>query len=250
MDQEKRFLYHGGVLACGGRITRPYCETLEAQAASVLPVVGGYGSARVENFRYRDLISFQTASSTVCGNESDRDGRRVYNTLTTVTIEGLDIRGMVTADRVVARLVSEKSDDGEEIPMLPVGSYFTNLRIVGVPVEHTPYEELFRCETVSKLASQPKAQAMNALRQPLTYKEPKVLTSLFNFPGPESHGCTRDPDVPPWGLHIPGFGTVYLAELLITRSSRRLTMIRVRMGSPEAGELVVGDTEGNGSIYP
>ena len=268
-----RFLYNGSAFAFGGQIRRPYDEVVETQAATVLPAVGGYGRARVEDFQFRDLVSFRSAHSVVTGNESTVDGRRVFNTLVTVTLEDLNISDLITADRVVARLVSEKPEGEDELPINPVGSYISNLRIAGTRIQSPRLRRLFDKKTLHALSegregASPVDTSGHALKMPPlgrrkpahkgapgSFDEHEILTSIFDRPKSLPPGCQAEVDshgepVPPWGLHIPGFGTVYLGEFLITRYSRRLTMIRVKMGSPVEGDMEFGNTQGNGSTYP
>lgn len=246
---EKRFLYRSSAVALGGRITRPFCEVIESQAATVLPIAGGHGNARVDGFRYRDLVSFRTAYSTVSGNPSGTEAKPIYNSLATVTIEGLNVMNVVTADAVVARLVSQHEDE-DELPLHPVGSYFVNLRIAGVRVDLRPHDGLFACRTLADVAKAcgkggPVALDGTPLKvDPASSKS--VLTSLFDRPALPSGCATKDG----WGIHLPGFGDIYLGEYLLGRSTRRLTMLRIEMGSPVRGFLAFADTEGNGSTYP
>jgi hypothetical protein len=264
---EQRFLYHGSAVGVGGFITRPFSEIIPPQAGAVLPITGGHSSVRVENFRYRDLISFDAAYSTVSGDESVHDGTKAFNSLVTVTIEGLNIRQVVTARKVVARLVSRQSNGRQELPIHPVGSYFEDLRVAGVAVQPVAHDVLFACQTLTQLADEcpkQKRHPVDAFGQPLSLRKPApraqaqagapgsfeeqvILTSLYQRPDALPAGCTA---VGPWGIGVPGFGTVYLGELLITTGSRRLTMIRVKMGSPEEGEVAAGDVGGNGHDYP
>ena len=44
------FAFRASAAALGGVFTRPFHEPLPVQAASMLPSVGGYGSARAEAF--------------------------------------------------------------------------------------------------------------------------------------------------------------------------------------------------------
>jgi len=267
-----RFMYHGSAVASGGRITDPTVEVLDAQAAAVVPITGGRSSVRVDDYRFRDLISFRTAISTVSGTESERSGRRVFSTVATVSIEDLDIgSGVVTSDRVVARLVSEQTEGVDELPIQPVGSYFVNLRVAGVPLTLHAHAPLFQGETLERIAAEcrgpqsaagPPVEAggkplnLDAVMTPRkqaaggaagSYEERTVLTSLYERPASLPAGCSP---IEGWGIAVPGFGAVYLAELLITRFSRRLTMIRLELGSPQRGELTMADIGGNGSTYP
>ena len=269
-DLEERFLYRGNAFAIGGYMTRPYAETIETEASSILSMVGGSAQASVEDYRYRDLISFRSAHSKVVGNVDIVDGRRVYNTLATVSLEDLNIADLITADRVVARLVSEKPEGEPELPMLPVGSYITNLRIAGQPIRLREQEPIFDAPTLHHLAERGETGLQGITGETLKvphlppshvegegrhYEDHRVLTSLYRLPTDLPSGCStgKTPDgaaIYPWGIHIQGFGTVYFGEMLITRFSRRLNMIRLKMGSPEEGEVILIGTEGNGTTYP
>jgi hypothetical protein len=259
---EERFLHHANAVAFAGSIRRPFNEIIESQASSVLSINGGFGSARVENFRFRELASFRSASSTVAGNVSKSDGGNdVENGLATATVEGLNIGGVVTADVVVGRLVSRHAGRPDALPMLPVGSYFTNLRIAGFRIDPQPHDILFQSATLGEMddacKKKPRRLPVDSGGQPIEIDhptkpgspEPRVLTSLFERPSTLPPGCFAK-ERHGWGIVVPGFGTVFLGEFLITRSSRRLTMIRVEMGSPVEGEFVSNVLEGNGSTYP
>jgi hypothetical protein len=51
-------------------------------------------------------------------------------------------------------------------------------------------------------------------------------------------------------LIIPDFGKVYFAELLIGDYARRLTLVRIQLGSPEGGDATASEIETNGSFWP
>jgi hypothetical protein len=48
-------------------------------------------------------------------------------------------------------------------------------------------------------------------------------------------------------VKIPNFGRVHFGELILRAGSRRLTMIRLELGSPTAGDGGVGEVDTNGS---
>ena len=97
-----RFLYHAEAIGATGHITLPFNETMEIQASTALPLNGGHGTTRVENFRHRNIFSFRHAESHVVGSYSEKD--KAWGTLSAVTVEGLNILDVVTCDRLVARL--------------------------------------------------------------------------------------------------------------------------------------------------
>ena len=47
---------------------------------------------------------------------------------------------------------------------------------------------------------------------------------------------------------LKGFGRIFLGELLITEVSRRLTLLRLKLGSPVEGEIACAEIETNGII--
>src|ERR1700720_4589159 len=126
------FHYHACAHAFGGHFTRPFHDLIEVQAPVVLPIVGGYGNSRVDNFRYREFIHFSKAYTHVSGGF--QEGDKSNNTLVTATLEGLNILDVLTADRVVARLYSKHPAREAEGFVTMVGSKFENLKIAGCPV--------------------------------------------------------------------------------------------------------------------
>jgi hypothetical protein len=49
------------------------------------------------------------------------------------------------------------------------------------------------------------------------------------------------------GIYIPNLGAFYFGELIVQWSTRRLTMIRMELGSPTGGSGSVSDIDTNGS---
>ena len=56
-----------------------------------------------------------------------------------------------------------------------------------------------------------------------------------------------DPDRPN-NVFIPGLGTIFFGEITIARQSRRLTMVRGKLGSPFGGHLAAVDVQDNGGL--
>jgi hypothetical protein len=122
------FHYHACAHASAGNSPTLH-DLIEVQAPAVLPIVGGYGNSRVENFHYREFIHFTKAYARLRRlQESDKSN----NTLATASgrLEHLDV---LTADRVVARLYTKHphcKDEGSSAWRQQI----ENLKIAGHPI--------------------------------------------------------------------------------------------------------------------
>lgn len=249
---ERTFLYHAHATGTSGRITLPFDEVIPVQAPAAIPVTGGYSTVRVEGFRYRDILSFRSATSIVSGDFSVKE--QAFETVMSSTIEGLNILDVVTADVVVARIASRHPKDGGEPSIIPVGSYFENLRVAGCKVDVPLNTELFtRCSRYREVR-----QTINedgAVRTRLSHgfadlsAQPPGGALLCSLANGVSVNC-REVQTEGHAIHVPHFGTVYLAEFLITPYSRSITMLRAELGSAVEGKISSGGGSGNGQPFP
>jgi hypothetical protein len=250
---EKRFLYHGEAIAASGVIRLPFKEVIDIQASVALPMDGGYGSARVENFKYRELLSFGSAHSVVIGAYSEED--KAWQTLATTTIEKLDVMGVVTADRIVARITSKHPKNGDEPSIIPLGSSFENLRIAGVPVAVDLATDLFtKYGTFTGLQKAYSSDRKSL--EPLLMVAPEGKALPQSKAGMAGVTLVRNCDygdktsVTKNAIKVDHFGTVYLAEMYVSGNERRLVMLRIELGCPVEGGVALGGVGGNGSPYP
>lgn len=220
---ELKFLYHALASGLSGQITLPFHHTIEVKAPSALPFTGGYSSAREKEFRYEQILSFESAESVTTGSET----ANFYETLATSTIEGLNILNVVTADRVVARLASKYSKDKGERSVTFTGSHFANLRVAGCPLEVT-------IDPARTKTSRHSAQAQ--------YGTFATSIDLKNCPSVER--------LDDGGLHVPQFGKVYLAESVVTSCYQSISMIRVVLGCAVEGHLALLHASTNGEPMP
>lgn len=259
----RTFHYHANAHAFSGRFTRPFEHQIDVQAASVLPINGGHGQSRTENFQFREFLSFRKGYTHVSGADED-DGS--HNTLVTATIEGLNLLDVVTADRIVARLYSKHGPEDPEGSFNMVGSRFEGLRIADcdvdikldlglfkkIPTYRLALEEFDKNEDFRKIANDPFGdRGRNALQKPgangallcSCVKEIKGIKEIEeNCPG-----VTR---VGHHGFKVQGFGTIFLGEVVITHGQRTLTMIRYEIGSAVRGIGTVVQADSNGKPWP
>jgi len=265
-DSPSYFHYHAGAQAFSGRFTRPFDEHIDVQAASSLPVTGGHGSARVENFRFHEFISFKKAYTHVSGGFQDSD--QSNNTLVTSVVEGLNMMDILTIDRVVCRLYSKHAKGAPEGNITMHGSKFENVSICGQPVKIDLDFLLFEGLQTFERAQ----EAFKSNRKFAKIAQDPLQTGKI-VPEQKSHGaflCSLVKDggltvtvqddgksVPHPGvtsaghsLYIPGFGKVYFAEVFMTHGQRTLTMLRFALGSTTKAEGVAAAGSTNGKNFP
>ena len=145
----ERFDYHAWAIGLSAHILQPFDEVLPVQGSLALPQSGGFGRVRVEHIRFQDIISVGSITSVVAGSQSRRDG--THDALASVVIENFDVLGMVTADRIVARIAAIHPEQGPPL-ITPLGSHFENLRIAGRAVTVTLATDTFaRLNTAQKV---------------------------------------------------------------------------------------------------
>jgi hypothetical protein len=252
----RTFHFHACAHAFSGNFTRPFHHQIDIQAASALPVTGGHGHARVENFEFARFISFKAGHSHVSGAHQAEDDSN--NTLSTAVLEGLNMMDVLTADRIVSRLYSKHPAKAKEGNITWIGSRFENLRIAGCPVHielnTDVFEKLLTYEAAEdafakagefrKIAEDP-LQTGDKLK-PSDVKGVFLCSIVKKIEVPDCPGVT----VSGHSLHVAGFGTVYLGELLIKRAEKTLTMLRFDLGSSTSGSGTGGGVRTNGTGYP
>lgn len=249
----RQFLYNGSAVGFAGRIKAPFDEVVEAQAPVSLGVVGGYASARVDNFRRHEIFSFASAHTQVSGIYSAKS--RAFETLISGVLEGLNILDMVKADYLVGRLMSshpeEPPEDRPDEPTItPAGSEFGKIRVAGY--ELTPvidvnvfnrvcsYTEL--CQKVGDDAGL--RERFHVSEGDATPPARGLLVGSIvsgirgGGPGVEIEGNT---------VRVPGFGKLHFGEFVISQYSRRLVMLRAELGCPVQLDSSGPDMGGNGN---
>lgn len=266
------YFYQASAYGLAAEIDRPVRQSIPAQAAVVLSDAGGTGSSeRVANFNVSPFISFDAAHSEVGG--SFDDCHNIHTTYAQATIEGLNIFDMVTADRVVARVVGYSSVDGEEgeNSFSITGSHFENLRVAGHLIDvKLATDTLHRFDTYSKFEKayhsgggadllpwgnqndkrlselEKSEEQYHSLRgigkRARAWKKPARRTGGGTYWCSAAghlnlHDQVKDTELQGFGgiLLIPKFGVLRLAELIIRPDYRHLTMFHVEMCSACGG---------------
>jgi hypothetical protein len=237
------YLYNASALALAGEIRRPFQRIIDTQASACLAMIGGISNAEVDNFEVKGIASFRRAYATTSGSFDPKN--QTHNTSVRVVVEGLNVLDVISADRVIALLSSQYSPTDSEPRILTTGSRFENLRLSGEPIE-TEFETnlLEECDTFAKFA---RAYSHDLFGKGPGRQEPEgkgfyrvslVKKVSSRFPLRTKRGGLA--------IEIANFGRIHLAELFIEHSRRQLNMLRLDLGSPVAGNLLIASASCNG----
>ncbi len=263
----RTFHYNASAHAFSGQFTRPLQHLIEVQAPSALPTIGGAGGSRVDNFKFNEYVKFTAGYTHVAGSEQrervegvkegEEKEKVIYTTLVTATIENLNVLDVITADRVVSRISSYHVRGEYESHFSFLGSKFENLRIGGCEADITLSHDFFiKYKTFADVRNELEkdGEFRRMAEDPFQTGTPIELAN-----GHEVLLCslvekleTNAPGVTTLGhaFVIPHFGRVYLAEAIIDECKRTLTMIRLELGSPVAGNGTIAQAVGNGRPWP
>jgi hypothetical protein len=287
--KHSQYFYNASAFGIAADIQRPVRQTIPAQAATALHGGSGRGTLRVEDFNESPFIRFDAAYTEVGG--SFDECHNLHATYASSVIEGLNIADVVLADRVVSRMVSYSpevgNEDGEHSYDI-TGSHFENLRIAGHKLDIKLSTHVFsEHDTYAKFANA--YQNGNADHLLPWGNQDKKRLDMLESMEKKYHALTGigarakkwaartkatvnggtywcsaaghlnlkqtigDSELEGFGgiIVIPKFGIVRLAELIVHRDYRKLTMVRVQMCSGSTGGVDGGHTtSGSGSTFP
>jgi hypothetical protein len=278
------YSYEACAFGVSAELVRPVQRSIAVQAATVLASSGGRGFQLVENFRADGIVSFRSATVEVAGSYDDC--HQVCTTYASAALEGIDIAGMVTADRIVSRLsVYAPPSNGQEreASFDITGSHFENLRIAGRKIDvkldtyllhhHDTYSKLTRAYQHGKADSLLLGNGFSHLsgeqlsdleemyhslsgisRLVNEWKKPKRPTDRGIYTLSAANHIDLSSQVGPSEMKgygsiicIPKFGVIRLAEMTVEKSRRKLKMLQLDLEGPQEGSIVVGGTQVGGT---
>jgi len=236
------FHYHASANALSGEFVRPVTKSIEAQAGVSLPLSGGHGQASAEDFCVDKRLSFRRAYCRVSGSKGPD---KKHHSESAAVVEALNVLDVLTADRVVARLSSEHDPSKREGHILALGARFENLRISGCPVSvELDHELLLNAPKYADLSKQ-LAGGENSRRM-VQESNGVIVCSLVKNVEADCPGISVQGHV----IKVPHFGTIYVGEMIAEPGRRTLTMLRMELGSPDAGLLAIAQLDINGRPWP
>ncbi len=225
--ENPRYVHSGSALALGGHLTHPFAGPIPSQGACAVPGCGGFSSMSVGGFDYQGLVSFEGARVRCLANHERKEGYLHHYTVSTVSIDGVNILDVVKAANITARLLAVaktpipgEGGEGKSLRYSTVGSSFTDLRVPGL-------SRGFSLQAVTGDAPQ---EGAALARQSLAA---------------EGYAEARSR-----GIFIEDFGTVFLAEFFPGPYTARLIMLRVELGCPAGGTATFGEVKDGGVDWP
>ena len=279
---DTRFVFHGHAAALSGRIVR-VGEGKSAKfvknafidlPAAALPAAGGRSTAKLAFKQLTDPVvrSFVRFDSATVSSEGVFDdarghfdatlGKRASNTLEPRTRVSADVRGLdvglkgqvhMVIRRVRGGFSSKKGTaPGETAIELNKETGFDGNSVRFVDAQGKAYvltvdidRGVFQTHhTFSAMAAAP---AAGALRRAADGTLHGTVVKPLAWKGRTFPGSAIDAGRP-GSVSIPGLGRVFFGEIAMAPQSRRLTMVRIELGSPIGGDFACADFMDNGSI--
>jgi hypothetical protein len=284
---ERTHRYYAEAHALAGELRLPIETKVPPQAFVKVAERGGYLSERSVGFRFESIVKFEGAYTQVAGHRETKPGHG-WNTLVTSVVEGFNVLEVVTADRIVAQIATEHPQVGYTPHIYFLGTRFENLRICGHRVDLDMDLNIFgdRAEDDSLYTRNPdfvervtkqharireKQSGHGNLLSNLLERYNRVPESFETSTGDEEQVECSLVNQAEGGfpghcfghvIHIPHFGTVYLATVRLTHTKRNvekdtppktvveLTMIDIKMGCATTGDASAGLVRGGGTSHP
>jgi hypothetical protein len=238
------FHFHALAHALAGEFRHPLWSIIPARASAALSTIGGHTVAEERAFHFQDFVCFKSAHTFVSGKRR-RD--ETFVTHASTVVKGLNILGMVTADRIVARITSVHSPEEPEGHIIAEDSRFEGLKINSQDVKVTlRHDLLVKCKTFADLAKGIAGDKKSGKIVGLDEDRKVALCSLVEKIETRLGGVDAKQHV----IEVKNFGKIFLAEVFAAPGERTLTMLRLELGSPHVADLTVAQAATNGKPYP
>ena len=270
-DNGRHYVFSGHAIGAAAQFHRldelhNLNHVIPTLGASVLPVTGGLSQSNVANYCYRADKPRKRHLLSVRHIATHAEGRTYedrFETEVKAEIDAIEVVEKLHIDRVEVHLLSTRKVDGEAPSIRTKGNKIEGLRLGGVEVKVKLDEEaLSKCGHKKQLADYFRGLTEAARRKiAWRFNTPPEATEIQEHSG--HYKCTLVESIELIGpdeerekiqieggytLHWPGFGRIILGEVIVGERSRRVTMVRLAMGSDAGGTGVIGEGEGNGHI--
>ena len=261
MAPERVHYFHAEATALRAQLQHPLNGEIKPQNYLKLNKEGGYVSEHAKDYRVDNVVSFESAHTHVAGHESPKRDHP-WITLTTSSIERLNVLEVVTADRVVSQIATEHPrEEKKYIPKVTfLGTRFENLRVGGVNVTVEFKSKLFNLQPPGELPYLVNKDFLSLIGSSASFPELQREWAAYVGGGakPEASATgtlVSQVSAGPWKvsgnvIEVPEFGKIILAELTVDCDTFHLTMIRLEMGCLASGTMTMSSAIVNGGTRP
>ncbi len=238
------FHFHALAHALAGEFRHPLWSIIPARASASLSTIGGHTTVEERAYHFQDFVCFKSAHTFVSGK---RRKDETFVTHASTVVKGLNILGMVTAERIVSRLTSVHAPDEPEGHIIAEDSRFEGLKVNGQDVKVTlRHDLLVKCKTFDNLAKGIAGDEKSGKIVALDEKRKVALCSLVEKIDAPKLRVDSKKHV----IEVENFGKIFLAEVFAAPGTRTLTMLRLELGSPHVADLTVAEATTNGQPVP
>jgi hypothetical protein len=260
VNESARFIFRGNAMPFGGRITKrndtQYLATIPGPPAAALAVVGGFSHATSGAAKPHEAFSW---GGTVAEAKGELLTNGHYQTTVTSSISTVWAKNdphVFEADILRVTLISDHANlRPASIKITDVAFGGTvGMRLDGERIEVEYNDDLTKNPTLDEFQDRYQSNKDFFGRHPSPLK-PGVA---FGDPPPRTRSgyvLTSIVHAVKWkgktfagnSLRVSGFGTLYFGEVLMNEDNRRLTMVRLQMGSAVGAEVAFAEADPNGT---
>ena len=266
----KRYIFAGHAIGAAAQFHRldelqNLKHVIPTLGASVLPTTGGLSKSHASNFcfnvdhpRRRSLLSVRKIESTAAG----RDLGSRFETETETEIESIGFVEKLRIDLIKVHVLSTRDENKEAPTVTSKGNKIEGVHLGAVEAKITLDEEpLSAAGSMDQLADFYKKQTAeyrpqnswrfntdpSATELPAGYNYYTFsLVREIKLTGPEDE--KQKITIDGYTIKWEGFGRIIIGETLVKKDDRRLTMVRLAMGSDAGGAASAGEAESNGQL--
>ena len=278
-DVKQVFYFHSDASSIGGFLEEPF-RHIPTPCSVSLSSSGGHTSDSVADYGFEDGIKVRSAYTHVRGEHAEKNGPWRHRVVSVV--EGLDIFGRFTAEKVIAQMFIEHPKSGGGPRKISfAGSRFDDARLDGKPIKIILNDALLPEQD----------REVDAYNQDTSFNPDLEWPALFGHAKRQS-GVRSRTDGPAWAkdrfswieegpengevssvgytlcslvdkiegvetgqafghcIEVPDFGRLFLAEVTILPHSAYLSMFRAELGCAVTGQITAGGAGSNGTTMP
>jgi len=274
---ERRYLFHAEALGLAAHIRRPKDYFIDSVASSTLAITGGRADGRA-GAGEAGIISYQSALTHVCGDYVTPEqavnfthgnwGDNNLHARTTVraSVSGFKIdvtqekwdfdlfgrsNRTLSIDQLDATLgsTSDRENPNEYRTLdASVNGVVVDGRPLSVHIDTTLFTENCTKEQLDRALSDSACRERAGNQIIYTTRDLTMATVVMNLNWED--GVPPHTQIDRNKLTIEGIGSIYFGELVIQEGFRRLTLLRLQLGSQNGGEGTVVQADSNGQTSP